>query len=156
MTGTPSLLPSFDSVSHPDDIGRLADLLVEAGLETLELSNQDGSRLFIRVSQPQSVQDERPSSSLHTGTPTHVHDTTVSVKTPYFGLLSYTHPLREEPFAPVGSTVQRSDVVALLTLETLQIPVLAGADGEVMEVTAQAGALVGFGTEIMKIRPISI
>lgn len=153
MTGTSSLLPSFDSVSDPDDIGKIADLLVEAGLETLELSNQEGSRLFIKVSQPQSCQHEQsPSSAPQVSAP----ETAVSVKTPYFGLLSYTHPLREEPFAPVGSRVQKDDVVALLTLETLQIPVLAGADGEVTEITAQAGTLVGFGTTIMKIEPASV
>ncbi len=149
MTGPASQIPVFD----PDDIARIAEMLATAGLETFELSGPDGERLFIKISQPRSLTEEQ-----NAGPPRSqeaLADTCVAVRTPYFGILSYTHPLRDAPFAPVGSRVRSGDVVALLTLETLQIPVPSPADGEVIGITAQEGELTGFGTEIMKIRPAS-
>ncbi|MFT8898218.1 MAG: biotin/lipoyl-containing protein [Acetobacter sp.] len=148
MTGSASQIPSFDT----DDIACIAGMLAQAGLETFEISGPDGTRLFIKTSQPEPQSETR-----HTQPPpsqkTEASGTSFAVKTPYFGVLTFTHPLRDAPFAPVGSHVKTGDVVALLTLETLQIPVVASVDGEVIEITAQEGELTGFGTEIMKICP---
>lgn len=147
MTGSASRIPAFDT----DDIASIAEMLVQAGLETFELSGPDGARLFIKTSQAKPQIEARRIPSLPSQE-TDTVDNCVPVKTPYFGVLTFTHPLRNTPFASVGSHVKAGDVVALLTLETLQIPVMASVDGDVIEITAPEGELTGFGTEIMKIR----
>lgn len=114
MTGSASQIPSFDT----DEIASIAGMLAQAGLESFEISGPDGTRLFIKTSQPEPQSETR-----HTQPPlskkTNAANTCRAVKTPYFGVLTFTHPLRDTPFAPVGSHVKADDVVALLTLETL-------------------------------------
>lgn len=152
MTGLSSMIPDLAAISDPDDIGQIAELLTEAGVDSLELSDQNGSRLFIRLAQPEN-DDDPLQSSIPQGSG--VEYGTISVKTPYFGNLCLTHPLRDEPFVTVGSKIRRQDVVCLVTLDTLQIPVLAPVDGEVVTIMAQEGERVGFGREIMHIRSLS-
>ncbi|BCI65977.1 biotin/lipoyl-containing protein [Acetobacter aceti] len=151
MTGSAAQIPSFDT----DDIASIAGMLAQAGLESFEISGPDGTRLFIKTSKPEpqfETQHTQPPLSQKTD----AADTCFAIKTPYFGVLTFTYPLRDAPFAPIGSHVKTGDVVALLTQETLQIPVVASVNGEVIEITAQEGELTGFGTEIMKIHPTSV
>lgn len=47
----------------------------------------------------------------------------------------------------------QGETVALLTLDSLQVPVPAPVSGTVVDVTGQPGALVGYGAAIMQIQP---
>ena len=149
------LVPHFDRLPEPEQISQMAAWLAQAGLESLELSNEAaGLKLRIRVDQvipaaatPQMVAPSQPQADADAGAGQ------VAVKTPYFGHLCLTHPLRDAPFAPAGAQVAQGDTVALLILDSLTIPVVAPVAGTVVEVAGQAGALVGYGTTIMHIQP---
>ncbi|MBM9400154.1 hypothetical protein JUN65_00915 [Gluconacetobacter azotocaptans] len=117
----------------------------------MELSSCMGGRLRISVAQmPLPVGQDVIAPSV----PQPAVAEVVAAKAPFFGRLCLVNPLGEEAFAPVGSTVREGDIVALLTLETLQVPVTAPIDGEVVEIVGRADDLVGYGAEILRIRPL--
>ncbi|WP_010509375.1 biotin/lipoyl-containing protein [Komagataeibacter europaeus] len=144
------LVPHFDRLPEPEQITQMATWLAQAGLDSLELTNEAaGLKLRIRVGQADTglpaAQAAAPQAHAGAG-----H---VAVRTPYFGHLCLTHPLRDAPFAPVGTKVAQGDVVALLTLDSLQVPVTTPAAGTVVDVVGQPGALVGYGATVMHIQP---
>ncbi|MGS0646568.1 biotin/lipoyl-containing protein [Komagataeibacter melomenusus] len=145
------VVPHFDRLPEPEQIGQMATWLAQAGLESLELCNEAaGLKLRIRVGQgaPAAMPAHAPPAAQPDA-----GAGLVAVKTPYFGHLCLVHPQRDSAFAPVGTKVAQGDIVALLTLDSLQVPVPAPVAGRVAEVTGQAGALVGYGTVIMQIQP---
>ncbi|WP_338086058.1 biotin/lipoyl-containing protein [Gluconacetobacter azotocaptans] len=151
MTGPSKLIPDLDTLPEIEEIGQIATWLAEAGLESMELSSCMGGRLRISVAQmPLPVGQDVIAPSV----PQPAVAEVVAAKAPFFGRLCLVNPLGEEAFAPVGSTVREGDIVALLTLETLQVPVTAPIDGEVVEIVGRADDLVGYGAEILRIRPL--
>ncbi|MHC0612075.1 acetyl-CoA carboxylase biotin carboxyl carrier protein [Komagataeibacter oboediens] len=145
------LVPYFDRLPDPEQIGQMATWLAQAGLESLELTNEAaGLKLRIRVEQAAAA-----ITAPLTGVASQPNDGAgrVAVKTPYFGHLCLVHPLRDTSFAPVGTKVTQGETVALLTLDSLQVPVPAPVSGTVVDVTGQPGALVGYGAAIMQIQP---
>ena len=151
MSNPSELLPDFNTLPEPEEISQIATWLAQAGLESLELSNDAGTGLCIRVTQAAAGAAEIPSVPSSPAEPV-AGAGTVAVSAPYFGHLCLDRPMGDGPFAPVGSMVKQDDVVALLTLDTLQVPVRAPVDGEVVEIVATPGALLGYGAEIMTIR----
>ncbi|GBQ64124.1 biotin/lipoyl-containing protein [Komagataeibacter swingsii] len=144
------LVPPFDRLPEPEQIAQMATWLAQAGLDSLELTNAAaGLKLRIRVGQaapvPPAAQAAPPQADAGAGR--------VAVTTPYFGHLCLTHPLRDAPFAPAGTRVAQGDVVALLTLDSLQVPVTAPVAGMVVDVVGQPGALVGYGAPVLHIQP---
>ncbi|GAB6968783.1 hypothetical protein JCM25156A_28210 [Komagataeibacter kakiaceti JCM 25156] len=145
------LVPAFDRLPEPEQIARMATWLAQAGLDSLELANEAaGLKLRIRVGQ---VAMGTTSAPIVAPAAPQAGTTTVAVKATYFGHLCLTHPLRDAPFAPVGAKVGQGDVVALLTLDTLQVPVPAPVAGTVVEIVAQPDALLGYGAVILHIQP---
>lgn len=144
------LVPHFDRLPDPEQIGQMATWLAQAGLDGLELTNEAaGLKLRIRVGQAATVPPAAPAVAPQVD----AGAGHVAVKTPYFGHLCLTHPLRDTPFAPAGTRVAQGDVVALLTLDSLQVPVTAPVAGTVVDVVGQPGALVGYGAPVMHILP---
>ncbi|MCE2574180.1 biotin/lipoyl-containing protein [Komagataeibacter sp. FNDCR2] len=144
------LVPAFDRLPEPEQIAQMATWLAQAGLDSLELSNEAaGLKLRIRVGQA-AIAAVSPTVA---APPAQAGTAMVAVKAPYFGHLCLTHPLRDAPFAPVGAKVGQGDVVALLTLDTLQVPVPAPVAGTVVDIVAQPDALVGYGAVILNIQP---
>ena len=145
------VVPHFDRLPDPEQIVQMATWLVQAGLETLELTNEAaGLKLRVCVEQAATGTAPAPQAAVP---PSVTIPGTVAVTTPYFGHLCLTHPMRDTPFAPPGTKVAQGEVVALLTLDTLQVPVVAPVAGTVTDVVAQPGAVVGYGATVMHIRP---
>ncbi|MBB2205434.1 acetyl-CoA carboxylase biotin carboxyl carrier protein subunit [Gluconacetobacter takamatsuzukensis] len=143
MTGKPPLLPDLSTLPDVAEIAQITTWLAEAGLASMDLSNAAGARLRLTVApSPVTPPPAAPAPA-----------ETITATAPYFGHLALRHPLRAEPFAPLGATVRKGDTIALLTLDTLQVPVTAPADGIVAEILGQEGALVGYGAAILSIRP---
>ncbi|WP_338029653.1 acetyl-CoA carboxylase biotin carboxyl carrier protein [Gluconacetobacter tumulisoli] len=150
MTGPSKVIPDLDTLPDIEEIGQIATWLAEAGVESVELSSCVGGRLRISVA-PVSLPVGQGVIAQPVPQPAAVE--LVAAKAPFFGRLCLVRPPGEDAFAPVGSTVHKGDIVALLTLETLQVPVTAPVDGEIVEIVGRAGDLVGYGAEILKIRP---
>lgn len=152
MSNPPELVPDFDRLPEPGEISQIATWLVEAGLDSLELSNDAGLRLRIRVPTAAAPAEEGMASE-PVMPQAEAGEGTVTVRAPYFGKLCLTHPMRDSAFAPVGATVGQDDVVALLTLGSLQVPVRAPVGGVVEQVVAQPDELLGYGAAILQMRP---
>jgi acetyl-CoA carboxylase biotin carboxyl carrier protein len=148
MTAPPDLIPEFDTIPDVDDIGQIATWLVDAGLDSLELSNE-GLRLRISVS---CTAASEPAPS-HAPSFVETANEAVDVRAPYFGVLSLAKPLEETACAPLGASVHKDGVVAFLVSGALLIPVLAPTSGAVVDVVGQAGELIGYGATIMRLRP---
>lgn len=145
MTASPPLLPDLSTLPNGEEIGQIAAWLAEAGLASVELANGAGGRLRIAVAPPSAPAPAPQPAATSTG------PETITATAPFFGRLALRHPLRQDPFAPVGSIVRKGDTIALLTIDSLQIPVAAPADGTVTEILGQEDALIGYGAPILTI-----
>lgn len=150
MTATPPLLPDLSTLPNVEEIGQITTWLAEAGLAAMELANGAGGKLRIAIAPapaPAHAQVPTPQPAA----PIATAPETVTATAPFFGRLALHHPLRQDPFAPIGSTVCKGDTIALLTIDSLQLPVTAPADGTVVEILAQEDALIGYGAPILTI-----
>jgi acetyl-CoA carboxylase biotin carboxyl carrier protein len=70
------------------------------------------------------------------------------------GLFLDRHPLHDVPLAIPGARVAAGQVLGLLRIGDLLLPVAAPAAGEVLAVLVPHGTVVGFGTELIRLRPL--
>ncbi|WP_062495245.1 hypothetical protein [Gluconobacter potus] len=145
MSPAENQVPVFEGNPSSDDLARIADLLVQAGLETIELSDGKGSRCFLRVKAPASAPHVPISGA--PSAPVETMQTDIAVNAPYFGVLALTD------LAEVGTLVRQGDVVAQMRIGTLQIPVTVPVEGTVVDVVGQDGVLTGYGAIIVRIEP---
>ncbi|MBF0860112.1 hypothetical protein HKD24_12960 [Gluconobacter sp. LMG 31484] len=145
MSTVENQVPVFQGIPSLDDLARIADLLVQAGLETIELSDGKGARCFLRVDAPASA-SHVPTSDVSPA-PAEAMQTDIAVKTPYFGVLALTD------LAEIGTLVRQGDVVAQMRIGTLQVPVTVPVEGTVVEVVGQDGVLTGYGAVVVRIEP---
>ncbi|MFT8611282.1 MAG: hypothetical protein ABF727_01380 [Gluconobacter oxydans] len=143
MSTVENQVPVFEGIPSSDDLARIADLLVQAGLETIELSDGKGARCFLRVdaSVPHMPTSGAPSAPVETT------QTDLAVKAPYFGVLALTD------LAEIGTLVRQGDVVAQMRIGTLQVPVTVPVEGTVVDVVGQDGVLTGYGAVVVRIEP---
>ncbi|GBR48295.1 hypothetical protein [Gluconobacter roseus] len=145
MSTVENQVPVFEGIPSSDDLARIADLLVQAGLETIELSDGKGARCFLRVDASASA-SHVPTSGVPSA-PAEAMQTDLAVKAPYFGVLALTE------LAEIGTLVRQGDVVAQMRIGTLQVPVTVPIEGTVVEVVGQDGVLTGYGAVVVRIEP---
>lgn len=145
MSTVENQVPVFEGIPSSDDLARIADLLVKAGLETIELLDGKGARCFLRVDAPASAAPV-PTSDAPLA-PVEAMQTDIAVKTPYFGVLELTD------LAEIGTLVRQGDVVAQMRIGTLQVPVTVPVEGTVVDVVGQDGVLTGYGAIVVRIEP---
>ena len=67
----------------------------------------------------------------------------------------YTSPAENsDPFVTVGSKVRKGDTICIIEAMKLMNEIAAEFDGIVEKVSAKNGQVVGFGTELFRIRRI--
>lgn len=131
-----------------NETAQIIGWLRNAGLDSLQVTAEERSFKIvlspITASEPAAVQ-------IPEAAPT--QDETVAVKSPYFGVLSLLRPMQNEPLAPVGSSINAGDTVALLSIGPMQISVTAPCAGTVADVLTHNGDLTGYGTTILTLTP---
>ncbi|KXV48895.1 hypothetical protein AD945_06040 [Gluconobacter albidus] len=146
MNAVENQLPEFEGIPSAEDLARIADLLIEAGLETIELSDDKGARCFMRVTSSVAKSDKQVAENV---TPVQDLSSRIAVSAPYFGTLVLTE------LAKVGTSVQPGDVVAQMRIGALQIPVLVPVTGTIVDVAGEDGALTGYGAPVVQVEPTS-
>lgn len=147
MSTVENQVPMFSGVPSSDDLARIAELLVLAGLETIELSDGKGARCFMRVTSPGAGV---PGMQVATAAaPVEVPSTDIAVKAPYFGVLVLTD------LAEIGMLVRPGDVVGQMQIGTLQVPVTVPVEGTVVDVVGQDGVLTGYGAVVVRVEPLA-
>ncbi len=119
-----------------DQIRELSSLLEGTDIELLELER--GSDI-IRLRRNTSGQIAVPLASA-----------TFDIPAPSVGIFRRTHPLRTAPLVEPGQTVMAGDPVGLLQIGALLVHVVAPKDGTMLDVLAEDGAAVGYGTALMR------
>lgn len=124
-----------------EQVAMLTRLLDGTSIELLELtSGQETIRLR-----------RDPDGAAHTALPPAEAAPGPVVPAPSVGVFRRTHPLRTEPIVRPGDQVQEGDPVGLLQIGALLLHVAAPCPGTVLEVLAQDGATVGFGTPLVRL-----
>nr|WP_246746667.1 biotin/lipoyl-containing protein [Agrobacterium burrii] len=66
------------------------------------------------------------------------------------GIFTPNHPQRPDRAVQAGRSVTKGEIVAFVAAGLLIVPVIAEKAGTVSEIVAEAGALVGYGSAVLK------
>ena len=123
--------------SIADQIRELSSLLEGTDIELLELERGND---VIRLRRESPGQIAIPP----------VFADTFEIPAPSVGVFRRAHPLRTAPLVERGQTVTAGDPVGLLQIGALLVHVVAPKDGIMLDVLAEDGAAVGYGTALMR------
>ena len=122
-----------------EQIPFLSRCLQGTDIELLECTNgQDAIRL------------RRSSAGLVRTASTSAGSSPLDITAPSVGIFRRAHPLQTTPLAQAGQPVTEGDPVGLLQIGALLIQVPAPTDGVVLDVVAEDGAAVGYGTTLVR------
>lgn len=124
-----------------DQIRDLSCLLDGTDIELLEL---DLGTDVIRLRRDMSGQSSASFASARNGT------ATFDIPAPSVGIFRRTHPLRTSALVKPGQRVTAGDPVGLLQIGALLVHVVAPKDGTMIDVLVEDGAVVGYGTALMR------
>jgi acetyl-CoA carboxylase biotin carboxyl carrier protein len=125
-----------------DQIRQLTSWLEGTDIELLELAVGEE---VIRLRRDTSGQNSAPFATPQASTASY------DIPAPSVGVFRHAHPLRTAPLVHAGQRVAAGDPVGLLQIGALLVHVVAPKDGTVLEVLAEDGAAVGYGTALVRI-----
>lgn len=135
-----------------DQVQQIATWLAATDIGLLELRGP-GLTLALRqdagaVTVVESHDAPRPEATAAAAAPD-----TLTITAPSVGIFLHRHPLREQPLAAPGSSVQAGQAIGLLQIGLLLLPVPSPADATVHELLAAHGTTVGYGTPLLALWP---
>ncbi len=128
------------------EIEALLAAMERHGIERIELEDAEGS-LALGLP-PAAASAPVPASmppATSAGDPAPVAKATIA------GRFLPAHPWRAKPFAEIGQRVAAGAIVGLVQVGPLYVPVAAPADGIVDAILAEPGALVGYGSPLLRL-----
>lgn len=139
---------SISRYSEPGTIADLAAHLERNNVSAIEIQTPDGSLKIVAMAGGQAISNPQPVAAAKAA-PAKQGD--VLARAPIAGIFTTAHPQRPDRPVKTGQSVAKGEIVAFVTAGPLILPVIADKAGIVTEVTAQAGALVGYGSPLLKI-----
>lgn len=139
-----TLLPEFDMLPDTAELRQIAAWMAAAGLDTLECSGRNRTRLRLTVA------PSAPGTDVMHGTAA-PGQTGILVRAPSVGTLRLAHPMRPAPFVTVGAAVREGDILALVQVGPLYEPVLASSAGTIVAVLAEDAAPIGYGAPLFRL-----
>lgn len=142
-----------------DEIRSLAEIMKDAGLTSLEVSEGD-SKVRLEKKPPVSLISNAPTLG---GVPAAVSSCTEEpkqenaehykeIKSPMVGVFYAASSPERESYVKVGSTVKKGDVVCIIEAMKLLNEINADQDGEVAEICAENGQVVEYGQTLFRLR----
>lgn len=141
------------------DIEKLAKLMKNMGLSSLEWTEQDRS---VKLTMDTFSGESRP---WPTGHPAGAAPETAAeivpsapapqgtvFKAPMVGMLYLTPAPDAKPFVAVGDKVKKGDVLCIIEAMKLMNEIAAEQDGEIVEILAESEQIVEFGQPLFIIR----
>lgn len=128
------------------DIARLVQVLERSGVDTIEIEKPGQSLKLVVDAGP------RMATSPTLAAPAVDHS--IIAKADVAGHFLVAHPWRDKPFVAQGQRIEAGAIVGLVKIGLLYAPIVAPAAGTVDAVIAEPGAMVGYGTPIVRIRPL--
>ena len=136
-----------------DEIRSLAQIMEEAGLTGLEISEPDLKvKLEKRPAAPE-VSAGVPAALQAAGAALQPQSAArCDIRCPMVGVF-YAAPAPEsEPYVRVGSAVRKGDVVCVVEAMKLLNEISADQDGEIAEICAENGSVVEYGQTLFRLR----
>ena len=132
------------------DIERLAQILARSGVDTIEIEEPGLTLKLVVDTAARIATSARPAAA-----DAPVTDHSVVAKAEVAGHFLAAHPWRDKPFVAPGQRIETGAIVGLVKIGLLYAPVAAPAAGIVDAVIAETGAIVGYGSPIVRIRPLN-
>jgi biotin carboxyl carrier protein len=127
------------------EIEALLAAMERHGIERIELEDAEGS-LSLALPPTAAAADPVPRPTVQLAeTPAPVAKATIA------GRFLPAHPWRAKPFAEIGQPVVTGEIVGIVQVGHLYVPVTAPADGVVDAILAEPGALVGYGSPLLRL-----
>lgn len=128
------------------EIETLLAAMEQHGIERIELEDAEGSLALALppTAAPVPAPAAKPPAS-SAGDPAPVAKATIA------GRFLPAHPWRAKPFAEIGRQIAAGEIVGLVQVGALYAPVTAPADGIVDAILAEPGALVGYGSPLLRL-----
>lgn len=137
---------SISRYSEPDIIADLAAHLERNNVSAIEIETPDGSLKIVGMAGGQAPTAPQPVET--TKAPAKTGDPLA--RAPIAGIFAPIHPQRPDRPVQTGKSVAKGEIVAFVIVGPVIVPVVADKDGIVTDVVAQAGALVGYGSPLLK------
>ena len=140
------------------DIERLADLMKEKGLSSLEWTEGDNSLKLTMGGVAAAVQTVSQAAGTTamaaaavTAAPAPEAEDGDLMKAPMVGVLYLASSPGAKPFVEVGSRVKKGDVLCIIEAMKLMNEITAEQDGEILEICAEDGQIVEFGQPLFRL-----
>lgn len=132
------------------NIERLAQILERSGVDAIEIEEPGVSLKLVVDTTARTVESPTLAAAASPS-----GDNSVMAKADVAGHFLATHPWRDQPFVAPGQCIEAGAIVGLVRIGLLYAPIVAPAAGIVDAVVAETGATVGYGTPIVRIRPLA-
>ncbi|PYG58666.1 biotin/lipoyl-containing protein [Rhizobium sp. UGM030330-04] len=137
---------SISRYSEPGTIADLATHLERNNVSAIEIKTPDGSLKIVAMAGGQAPAGERPIET--NKAPVKAGD--ILARAPMAGIFTAAHPQRPDRAVQAGQSVVKSEIVAFIAVGPVLVPVIAEKAGTVSEIVTEAGALVGYGSPLLK------
>ncbi|MFK3780244.1 acetyl-CoA carboxylase biotin carboxyl carrier protein [Agrobacterium sp. NPDC089420] len=137
---------SISRYSEPGTIADLAAHLARNNVSAIEIETPDGSLKIVAMAGGQAAAARRPIETAKV--PVKAGD--ILARAPMAGIFIPAHPQHPDRAVQTGQSVTKGEVVAFVAAGLVIVPVIAEKAGTVGEIVAEAGALVGYGSTLLK------
>ena len=137
------------SISRYSEPGTIADLAVHLehnNVSAIEIETPDGSLKIVAMAGGQTPAAQRPIEAAKA--PVKAGD--ILARAPMAGIFTPAHPQRPDRAVQTGQSVVKGEIVAFVAAGPVLVPVIAEKAGTVSEILTEAGALVGYGSTLLK------
>lgn len=132
------------------DIARLAQILENSGVDTIEIEEPGLTLKLVVDTRARIAASASPAAATVPAA-----DHFVVAKADVAGHFHAAHPWQDKPFVAPGQRIEAGATLGLVKIGLLYAPVVAPTAGIVDAVIAETGAMVGYGTPIVRILPLA-
>ena len=136
---------SISRYSEPGTIADLAAHLERNNVSAIEIETPDGSLKIIAMAGAQAPAAQRIEAAK---VPAKAGD--ILARAPMAGIFTPAHPQRPDRAVQTGQSVVKGEIIAFIAAGPVLVPVIAEKAGTVSEIVTEAGALVGYGSTLLK------
>ena len=137
---------SISRYSEPGTIAELAAHLERNNVSAIEIETPDGSLKIVATAGGQDPVAQWLSEAAKAP----VKTVGILARAPMAGIFTPAHPQRPDRAVQLGQSVAKGEIVAFVTAGPVIVPVIAEKAGAVSEIVAEASALVGYGSTLLK------
>lgn len=137
---------SVSRYSEPGTIADLAAHLERNNVSAIEIETPDGSLKIVAMAGGQTPAAQRPIEAAKA--PEKAGD--ILARAPMAGIFTPAHPQRPDRAVLARQSVAKGEIVAFVAAGPVLVPVIAEKAGTVSEIVTEAGALVGYGSTLLK------